>query len=88
MTDVEVVNVLKEMSMAGLKVGGPILLLILVVGTVISLIQTVTQVQEQAIVYVVKFAAVGAMLLIGGPWMLDQLSSFFILLWNRIPEVE
>jgi flagellar biosynthetic protein FliQ len=88
MTDVEVVNVLKEMSIAALKVGGPILLLILVVGTVISLIQTVTQVQEQAIVYVVKFAAVGALLLIAGPWMLDQLSSFFILLWDRIPEVE
>lgn len=88
MTDVEVVNVLKEMSIAGLKVGGPILLLILVVGTVISLIQTVTQVQEQAIVYVVKFAAVGALLLFAGPWMLDQLSSFFVLLWDRIPEVE
>lgn len=88
MTDVEVVNVLKEMSVAGLKVAGPILLLILVVGTVISLIQTVTQVQEQAIVYVVKFAAVGALLLIAGPWMLDQLSTFFVLLWDRIPEVE
>jgi flagellar biosynthetic protein FliQ len=88
MTDVEVVNILKEMSIAGLKVGGPILLLILVVGTVISLIQTVTQVQEQAIVYVVKFAAVGALLLIAGPWMLDQLSTFFVLLWDRIPEVE
>ena len=88
MTDTEVVNVLKEMSMAGLKVAGPILLVILVIGTVISLLQTITQIQEQAIVYVLKFAAVGALLLVAGPWMLDQLSTFIIMLWDRIPDVE
>ena len=88
MTDVEIVNIMKTMSIAGLKVAGPILLLVLVVGTVVSLFQTITQIQEQAIVYVVKFAAVGVLMLVAGPWMLDQLSTFVIEIWSKIPEVE
>ena len=88
MTDTEIVNILRTMSVAGLKVAGPILLLVLIVGTVVSLFQTITQIQEQAIVYVLKFAAVGVLLLFAGPWMLDQLSTFVIQLWDKIPDVQ
>ncbi len=88
MTDTQIVNVLKMMATTGLKVAGPILLAVLLVGTVVSLFQTITQIQEQAIVYVVKFAAVGVLLLLLGPWMLQELSGFVRELWARVPEVK
>jgi flagellar biosynthetic protein FliQ len=88
MTDTEIVNVLKHMAATGLKVGGPLLLVILIVGTAISLLQTITQVQEQAMVYVVKVAAVGVLLLLTGPWMLQELAGFLREMWGLVPEVQ
>jgi flagellar biosynthetic protein FliQ len=87
MNDSDIVHVLRSMSMAGLRVAGPILLVVLVVGVVVSLVQTITQVQEQAVVYVLKFAAVGVLLLLAGPWMLHELSSFLREIWARVDDV-
>ncbi len=87
MNDSDIVHVLRSMSMAGLRVAGPILLVVLVVGVVVSLVQTITQVQEQAVVYVLKFAAVGILLLLAGPWMLHELSSFLREIWARVDDV-
>ncbi|MCU1388471.1 MAG: fliQ [Ilumatobacteraceae bacterium] len=87
MDDVEIVHVLKMMAMAGLKVAGPILAIVLGVGIAVSLVQTITQIQEQAVVYVLKFAAVGVFMIVAGPWMLQILTSFVTTLWARIPDV-
>ncbi|MBI4885070.1 MAG: flagellar biosynthetic protein FliQ [Actinobacteria bacterium] len=88
MNDTEIVSVLRLMSATGLRVAGPILLVVLVVGVVVSLVQTITQIQEQAVVYVLKFCAVGLLLLFAGPWMIDELSSFIRALWARIPDMQ
>ncbi|MCU1367491.1 MAG: fliQ [Ilumatobacteraceae bacterium] len=87
MDDIEIVHVLKMMAMAGLKVAGPILAIVLGVGIAVSLVQTITQIQEQAVVYVLKFAAVGVFMIVAGPWMLQILTSFVTTLWARIPDV-
>jgi flagellar biosynthetic protein FliQ len=87
MDDLEIVHVLKLMAITGLKVAGPILLIVLAVGIIVSLIQTVTQIQEQAVVYVFKFAAVGVFMIIAGPWMLQVLTGFVHTLWARVPDV-
>lgn len=87
MDDIEIVHVLKMMATAGLKVAGPILAIVLGVGIAVSLVQTITQIQEQAVVYVLKFAAVGVFMIVAGPWMLQILTSFVTTLWARIPDV-
>jgi flagellar biosynthetic protein FliQ len=86
--DAQIISVFRQMAATGVKVAGPILVVILVVGVVVSLIQTITQIQEQAVVYVLKFAAVGILLIVVGPWMLQVLSSFIRDLWATIPEVK
>lgn len=88
MNDTDVIHVLRTMSTTGVRVAGPILGVILVVGVVVSLIQTITQVQEQAVVYVLKFAAVGVVLLLAGPWMLHELTSFLREIWARVPDTK
>jgi flagellar biosynthetic protein FliQ len=87
MNETDVVHVLKLMSITGLKVAGPILGAVLAVGVLVSLIQTITQIQEQAIVYVLKFGAVATVLLTAGPWMLQEVIGFVHALWGQAADV-
>lgn len=51
----------------------PILLTALVVGVLISLIQAVTQIQEQTLTFVPKFLAVVVVFLLSLPWAMDMM---------------
>jgi flagellar biosynthetic protein FliQ len=70
-----------------LKVGLPLLLIGLAVGLVISVFQAVTQIQEQTLTFIPKILATVAVLVVGGPWMLDQLLSYTANLWGAIPDL-
>jgi flagellar biosynthetic protein FliQ len=58
-----------------------------VVGVVISVFQAVTSIQEQSLVFIPKVVAMAAVLVIGGPWMLNQILAYTAELWSSIPEV-
>ena len=70
-----------------LKVGLPLLLIGLAVGLVISVFQAITQIQEQTLTFIPKILATVAVLVIGGPWMLDQLLIYTQELWLSIPDL-
>jgi type III secretory pathway component EscS len=53
------------------------LLVSVVCGLVVAIIQTVTQIQEQSVTYVVKFIAVSVTFLFIGPWMVHEVTEFF-----------
>ena len=70
-----------------LKVALPLLLVGLGVGLLVSIFQAITQIQEQTLSFIPKILATVAVLVVGGPWMLDQLLSYTTELWGRIPEL-
>jgi flagellar biosynthetic protein FliQ len=70
-----------------LKVALPLLLVGLAVGLVISVFQAITQIQEQTLTFIPKILATVAVLVVGGPWMLDQLLSYTSDLWTAIPDL-
>jgi len=70
-----------------MKVALPLLLAGLTVGLVVSVFQAVTQIQEQTLTFIPKILATFAVLLIGGPWMLNQLLSYAQELWLSIPQI-
>jgi flagellar biosynthetic protein FliQ len=70
-----------------LKVALPLLAVGLGVGVIISVFQAVTQIQEQTLTFIPKVLATVAVLIIGGPWMLDQLISYTTELWLGIPDL-
>jgi flagellar biosynthetic protein FliQ len=84
--DVVVSLATQAMSLA-LKLSLPLLGVGLVVGVIISIIQAVTQVQEQTLSFIPKVLAMAAVLVIGGPWMLNQLLSYTAELWSSIPDM-
>jgi flagellar biosynthetic protein FliQ len=59
-----------------LMVSGPVILIALVVGLIISIFQATTQIQEQTLAFVPKIVAVLLGLIIFGPWMLSQMLSY------------
>jgi len=70
-----------------LKVALPLLLTGLIIGVVISIIQSITQIQEQTLVFIPKMLGAAAVLVIAGPWMLNQLLSYATDLWASIPRL-
>ena len=71
----------------GMKIALPILLVGLAVGLIISVFQAITQIQEQTLTFIPKIVATVAVMVIGGPWMLDQLLQYTTELWLSIPEL-
>ncbi len=70
-----------------LMVALPILLVALTVGLVVSVFQAMTQIQEQTLTFIPKILAAAAVLIIGGPWMLDQMITYTRDLWQQIPQL-
>ncbi len=80
-----VVNLATQAMSLALKVAGPLLLVALVVGLLISVFQAVTQIQEQSLSLIPKIAAVAVVVVVLGPWMLGQLVSYTTALFTSIP---
>ena len=62
------------------------LLVGLFVGVIISIMQSVTQIQEQTLVLVPKMLAVAVVLLLFLPWMLQVLLDFTTTLFIHLPD--
>jgi flagellar biosynthetic protein FliQ len=80
-----VTTLVSQALTVAIQVGGPLLLVGLVVGVVISIFQSVTQIQEQSLAFIPKIIGVGLVLVVLGPWMLQQLLSYTQNLWESIP---
>lgn len=70
-----------------LRVALPLLLVGLVVGVAVSIFQAVTQIQEQTLSFIPKILALAGVLIVAGPWMLNQLLSYTTDLWASIPQL-
>ncbi len=85
MSDAEVLDILSGAFTIATKIAGPILMTALIIGVVISLVQTVTQIQEMTLTFVPKLVGSGLVLLLGGNWMLREMVSWIEGLWSIIP---
>ena len=78
---------LQESIRLALLVGAPMLGVALAVGLATSLFQAVTSIQEMTLSSIPKLLAVAAVLLLLGPWMLQQLTDFTVHVFTFIPSV-
>ena len=84
MTGPEVLEVARDSIWTIVLVSAPVLLVGLVVGVAISLVQALTQIQEQTLVFVPKILAVFLTLLIALPFMADAMHSHMMRISSRI----
>ena len=74
--DESILELVRDALIITLKIAAPILLAGVVIGLVISVVQAVTAIQDQALAFVPKIAA---MLLVAGlllPWIAQRLVEF------------
>lgn len=82
-----VLDHVRQAITVALMVSGPLLLTALVVGVLVSVIQAVTQIQEQTLTFVPKLGAMAVVLFVGVPWLMRQLVSYVVELFQSIPGV-
>lgn len=84
MNTTEILEVSRETIFVLLQIGAPVMLVTLIVGLVISLIQALTQIQEQTLVFVPKIIVAMLSLVVLLPFMLSVLTTFTERLADRI----
>lgn len=58
------------------SVAAPFLIAVLIVGLLVGVIQAATQVQEQALGFIPKLIVVGIVVVLVGPWAMEQMVGF------------
>lgn len=80
-----VIDLSRDAIMTALMVAAPMLLIALGVGLLVSIIQSVTQIQEQTLAFVPKLVLVGGAFIVGLPWLLQVLVRYTTQLIRGIP---
>ncbi|KKY02659.1 MULTISPECIES: flagellar biosynthesis protein FliQ [Paraclostridium] len=88
MSESVVVSIVKETLYTGMLIAGPILILSLLVGLLISIFQATTQIQEQTLSFIPKLIVVALTLAIGGAWMLNELIQFTNKIMNMVANIK
>ena len=87
MTPEIIMTIARETLLTSMLLAAPPLIIGLLVGIVISVFQTVTQIQEQTLTFVPKLIAIFLALLIFGPWMLKLLLEFSINILSNLNNI-
>ncbi len=81
----QVVSIGREALMTTILLAAAPLLVAVIVAVVMSMVQTVTQVQDPAITTVPKIAAVLVTLLVSLPWLMQTMVEFVTQLYSTTP---
>jgi flagellar biosynthetic protein FliQ len=79
------IDLFKSTVVFALYIVAPFLIVIMVVGLVSSLLQSVTSLQEPTLTFAPKLIAMAGLALLLTPWLLRTLSEFTISILNRMP---
>ena len=83
----QAIDILRGLITTVLMIIAPILIVAVVVGLVVSIIQSATSIQEQTLSFVPKLIAVALVLVLVSPWMLRNLMQFTTSHLTRMAEV-
>ena len=76
MTNQQISEIIYELFILILQIAGPLLVISMIVGILISIIQAATQIHEQTITFVPKLLVIGIILVFSGSKMLEMLQEF------------
>jgi flagellar biosynthetic protein FliQ len=85
MTPESVMFIGRQAMETTIMVAGPMLLIALAVGLVVSIFQAATQINEATLSFIPKLLGVMATLLLAGPWMLSVLVDFMQKMFSNFP---
>ncbi|MEG1699290.1 MAG: flagellar biosynthesis protein FliQ [Oscillospiraceae bacterium] len=80
----QVMDIFREALIVCLKLAGPMLIISIVIGLLVSIFQAATQIHEQTLTFVPKLIVIALLLLITGQWMIQVMQDFVTYLFNII----
>jgi flagellar biosynthetic protein FliQ len=80
-----VLSIADQSVMVILMVAGPLMLISLIVGLIVSIFQAATQIQEQTLAFIPKIVAMLFGLILFGPWMLTKMLTFTQNIFANLP---
>jgi len=84
MTEEVILALGRETLMVTAVISAPVLAVAVVVGLLVTIVQTVTSVQEQTLTFVTKMGAVLIVIVVLMPWILQTLCTFTIALLSNL----
>lgn len=78
-----VIDIAREAVFLIIKVASPILIVSLSVGLIVSILQTVTSIQEQTLTFVPKLISILLVVMLFGNWMLTSIKEFMVELFSN-----
>ena len=82
-----VVDLARNAIMLALLVAGPMLVVALLVGLTVSVLQAVTQIQEQTLAFLPKLVGVAAVFLLALPWIIQLMVKYTTELFRSLPSL-
>ncbi len=76
LTSGEINTLMYQVFILAVQIGGPILIISMAVGVVISILQAATQIHEQTLSFVPKLIVIGCILVMTGGTMMEHLQDF------------
>jgi flagellar biosynthetic protein FliQ len=70
-----------------LLVSAPMLLAALLIGVGVSVVQAVTQIQEQTLTFIPKLVLIAIVFILTLPWMLSQLLQYLVGVLRSLPQL-
>ncbi|MEO1814763.1 MAG: flagellar biosynthetic protein FliQ [Firmicutes bacterium HGW-Firmicutes-20] len=80
----DLIGIFRDAIFTGMKVAGPILLISMLVGLIISIIQAATSINEQTMTFVPKLIITALMMIVAGGWMLQQMMDLVMRIFELI----
>jgi len=81
------IDLVRRAVMLSLLLASPLLLTALLVGVVVSLVQAVTQLQEQTLTFIPKLALLAVVFVVTLPWLLSQLVQYLVGVMHTLPSL-
>ncbi len=87
MTETFVLSLANNAILLTLMLAGPVLLVSLVIGSLVSLVQAATQINEATLTFIPKIIGIIVVIVLLGSWMLQKLLVFTSNLFNSLPNI-
>lgn len=78
-----IIDIARQAIYLVIKTSAPMLLASMIIGLIISILQTVTSIQEQTLTFVPKLIAVFVIIMLFGGWILTSLREYMVELYSN-----
>lgn len=84
MNEAHVMQIATQAMYMTMKLAAPVLLVSLAIGLAVSLLQSITQLQEVTLTFVPKLVGIAAVFMVAGHWMLAQFVAYVQGLFGQV----